>query len=342
MQTIQLPSLASEERENVTKLWLAPGAVRVAAVYGEEIRYNSAAVCWDAAERRSLWDINLEDSETEYPAPEFDRDLTRVVYESLGNWAWGMSGSLRVRAIATGRERVLGGHHAYLPALAPDGRFALGVVTPQRGARELRRWSFPAAVEEGEGELAPDRGWLIRQPEPRGTVRQMDVMLMTIGVSPDGKRFAGGRYNGTLTVWDVKSRKELMTATAAKQSKYTRYQTHRPTFSPDGSLLATLCERRKADKLGFDVGVWAIDRGTKLKGPKEKESVNGIAFSPDGQTLLTARDDGTVGVWDVATWKLRREYAWKIGTLCSVTFAPDGLICAAGGEKGRVVVWDAE
>ena len=67
-----------------------------------------------------------------------------------------------------------------------------------------------------------------------------------------------------------------------------------------------------------------------------------LAFSPDGQTLLTAREDGTIGVWDTVTWKLRREYAWKIGKLFSVAFAPDGLTCAAGGEKGQVVVWDVD
>ena len=190
--------------------------------------------------------------------------------------------------------------------------------------------------------LAPDKGWVIRQPNPRGTARQLDVMLTTLGVSPDGGRLAGGRRNGTLTVWGVKGRKELMTATAAKQTRFMRYQAHRPTFSPNGALIAALAERRKAEQIGFDVGVWSVKDGTKLKGPKEKESVNGIAFSPDGQTLLTARAGGTVGVWDVATWKLRREYAWKVGKLYSVAFAPDGLTCAAGGEKGRVVVGDVE
>jgi WD40 repeat protein len=67
-----------------------------------------------------------------------------------------------------------------------------------------------------------------------------------------------------------------------------------------------------------------------------------MAFGPDGRTLLTARDDGRIGVWDVATWKLRHEYVWKIGKLYSVAFSPDGLLCAAGGEKGQVVVWDVD
>ena len=136
-----------------------------------------------------------------------------------------------------------------------------------------------------------------------------------------------------------------------KRTKYIRYSAHRLEFSPDGSRLAALRGRRKNEQYGFDLSVWSVPGGEQQKGPKEKESINGMAFSPDGSTLLTTRDDGTVGVWEVpsarpegftATWKLRREYAWKIGKLYSVAFAPDGLTCAAGGEKGQVVVWDVD
>ena len=132
-----------------------------------------------------------------------------------------------------------------------------------------------------------------------------------------------------------------MAAPGAKKTKYLRYAAHRLTFSPDGSLLAAV-RRRPHRRYEFEVSVWAVPGGERLKEPKEKGSVNGVAFSPDGQTLLTAREDGTVGVWNTATWKLRREYAWKIGKLFSVCFAPDGLTCAAGGEKGQVVAWDVE
>lgn len=345
MQTIQLPRFPSDRGENVTRLWLAPGAARVAAVLGGSVTYAedmAAAVCWDAVERRSVWDISLEDGDDEYADPVFDSGLTRVVYESPPNWAWNVPGDIRVRDLATGHEVVVGGVRCYLPTLAPDGKAVFAVAVRQRVPNELRRWSLPEVIAKNADALAPDKGWVIRQPNPRGEVRQLDVMLTTLGIAPDGGRIAGGRRNGTLSVWGVKGRKELMTAVAAKQTLFMRYQAHRPTFSPDGALLVALSERRKADRIGFDVGVWAVKGGLKLKGPKEKESVNGVAFSPDGQTLLTARDGGTVGVWDVATWKLRREYAWKVGKLYSVAFAPDGLTCAAGGEKGKVVVWDAE
>ena len=116
-------------------------------------------------------------------------------------------------------------------------------------------------------------------------------------------------------------------------------------FSVDGTKLAALA-RGSGLRTGSNTASLCrcrtVPGGKQQKGPKEKGSVNGVAFSSDGQTLLTAREDGTVGVWDTATWKLRHEYAWKIGKLFSVAFAPDGLTCAAGMRMGQVVVWDVD
>src|SRR5689334_20265763 len=102
MQTIKLPDLYSDGRHGVTRLWLASGGARVGALYGSDMRYPAAAVCWDAVRRRSLWDINLSDGDDEYADPVFDRDVTRVVYEGRANWAWNVPGGLFVRELETG------------------------------------------------------------------------------------------------------------------------------------------------------------------------------------------------------------------------------------------------
>jgi WD40 repeat protein len=67
-----------------------------------------------------------------------------------------------------------------------------------------------------------------------------------------------------------------------------------------------------------------------------------VAFTPDGQALVSALDNGTIRVWDIVSRQVRAEYNWKIGAVRSVVLAPDGMTAAAGGSDHSVLVWDFE
>jgi WD40 repeat protein len=66
-----------------------------------------------------------------------------------------------------------------------------------------------------------------------------------------------------------------------------------------------------------------------------------VAFSPDGQRLASACDDGTVKVWDAATGQESLTLTGHTDRVWSVAFSPDGQRLASASDDRTVKVWDA-
>ena len=67
-------------------------------------------------------------------------------------------------------------------------------------------------------------------------------------------------------------------------------------------------------------------------------SVQALAYAPDGRTLATAGDDRTVRLWDPATGEQRDVFHDHTDAVLALAFAPDGRLLASGGHDKRVVL----
>ena len=118
---------------------------------------------------------------------------------------------------------------------------------------------------------------------------------------------------------------------------------HKPglfLFSPDAHwlLLARVEGNSSPDPMVVDarqqkfVNVLAGHHGTVLD----------MNFSPDGQRVVTACEDGMVRIWQVEDWKLVQTLSGHLGPVHSADFSPDGNWIVSAGEDKTVRIWSAQ
>ena len=209
---------------------------------------------------------------------------------------------------------------------------------------------------------APD-GNTIATGSSDGTVRLWDaatgkskatltgyMRINTAAYSPDGKTIVTGNQDGKVHFWDA--------STAALKNTFTGDEDgiiFNITYSPDGETIAVvssyndrvLLRDAKTGKHKATLKHFGLIDTIFLLLQNREYDIGPIAYSPDGNTIVTGGDyytieKGTVYLWDVRTGIRKRVIFKGPGAVRTVAFSKDGKrIIATGDWNNKIRVWHA-
>ncbi|MHC1769956.1 MAG: protein kinase [Verrucomicrobiia bacterium] len=193
----------------------------------------------------------------------------------------------------------------------------------------------PARVRQLLDETAgfPDRGfeWFYWQRQMHRERRTFYAHrpLSSAAFSPDAQRIATASHDGTATLWDTTTGRELLNITGH------RCALRSLDFSPDGERLVTAGDDGTPR-------VWdAKDGHELLRLEGHRGTVWCVDWSPVSQQVVTAGEDRTARIWDAVDGRelfTLRGHGKRVWT---AAFSADGQRIVTSSLQSEVRVWDA-
>jgi WD40 repeat protein len=169
-------------------------------------------------------------------------------------------------------------------------------------------------------------------------------IFTAVAFSPDGKILATGGTESNPRLWNVDLGKELLEL-AGHQSMINAV-----AFSPDGRALAS-------GSMDQTIRLWDAASGKelfRLKGGRDRRPaptgllvmpagvVHSVAFSPDGILLAAGCEDGSIGLWEVASGTRLHDLEGHGGGVTSLAFFRNGKRLVSGHSNTTALVWDVD
>jgi hypothetical protein len=155
--------------------------------------------------------------------------------------------------------------------------------------------------------------------------------------SPDGSTVVGATWDEAV---DRDPNVHVMDATSGELVRELAVSGWVPSvaYSPDGSLLATVLGDTD---LGMGrTALWDAVSGRRVRilGPERpSESIEGLAFAPDGGTLAVLSGRGRLDVWRVDSGEVLLNVQAHSGFARDLAFSPDGTELVTAGADGATL-----
>jgi WD40 repeat protein len=231
-------------------------------------------------------------------------------------------------------------------------------------AGEIRLWEFPGGRERatwrghrrlitgvafvaggkrlvtvGEDRVALLWDLVSGQEAPVQTLKGHAGSLCAVAASTDGKLLATAGHDRTVRLWDATSGEEKL-ALRGHGGPVPCI-----AFSPDGKTLAAgggVFDVDTGRWVSGEAKLWDLASGReRLTIKRHSDAITGLAFAPDGRTLVTGGGDTLIKLWDANTGDERMALVGHTSRVTAVAFSPDGKLLASASDDRTVKLWNA-
>lgn len=200
------------------------------------------------------------------------------------------------------------------------------------------------------------------------TLTERKHQIVCVAYSPDSKLIASGGFDNQIVVWEsatgnVKQRLTGLKAfplsltfshdsryiiSAGKDSRITIWdvisgaevrsiKAHNDDITDVAIRSDNTIASASKDKM---VKIWDFNGNLLRELTGHKREVMAVAFSHDGEKVVSGSADGTVKEWEVATGKMIQSINAHDGWVRTVAYNHNSTQIASGGDDGKINIWN--